>query len=82
MAILAGPSSPMSSVVSAMVRSQRMDPFGDGSTVVEDPRAAVLRQIIVLLDRLTKMLDYMSRPGPRPQVDDFMRGWGEPGGSL
>lgn len=78
MVILSGPGAGVSAVVSAMARTHRAQPFGDGSG---DPRLDTIREIVRLLNRLMLILEGM-QPHMEPDADDFMRGWGEPGGDI
>lgn len=82
MAILSGPATPTDAVVRAMMRSQRADPFGQLAEMRVDPRLAAIQSIVKLIERLCDMLKSMSRSYREPDRDDFMKGWGEPGGDL
>lgn len=71
----------MDAVVSAMVRSRQMEPFGlEVQGIPTDPRLAVIRELISLMERLVKCLENFDAKPARK--DDFMKGWGEPGGDL
>lgn len=83
MAILSGPAAPLQSALVQLSRSARMEPFGlqhNGST-----RGAVeeaICQLIATMNRLVGVLEYLTMKHPEPDEDDFMRGWGEPGGAM
>lgn len=88
MVILAGPSAPLNGVVTSMLRTGMSDPFeglggGDGLGLgpVTDPKLAIIAQIVRVLMKLTSALESMNYR-PAPPEDDFMKGWGEPGGEL
>lgn len=94
MVILAGPSAPLNGVVTSMLRTGMSDPFeglgtgqlgagglGTGVGPVTDPKLAIMAQIVRVLMKLTAALESMHYR-PAPPEDDFMKGWGEPGGDL
>lgn len=68
MPFLAGPAVPLSGVVSAMMRSHRVEPFdypaasGGSRPDQADPRAALIEHILVLLDQLTALLRDLGGP--------------------
>lgn len=85
MAFLAGPSVPLSSAMAQLVRSNRAEPFGpyEGmGPVSETPLQAALCQLLGLMNRVMGIIETLAqRPEPEYE-DDFMRGWGEPGGDI
>lgn len=87
MAFLAGPAVPFQTALVQLTRSQRAEPFGvwegmgRGSLSLSPADAAII-EIVKLLNRLMGIIE-LKLTGPRqPPEDDFMRGWGEPGGSI
>lgn len=84
MAVLSGPHAGLSGLVQSMVRSHRMEPFGDAApSTREETIAVTIREIVRLINRLMAIVEGLQRTEhPEPDEDDFMRGWGEPGGDI
>lgn len=57
------------------------DPFDNLPTNTNDARLAIMAQIVRVLLKLTASLDALNYQ-PLPPEDNFMKGWGEPGGSI
>jgi len=85
MAILAGPAAPLQSALVQLSRSSRWEPFGLDEGVSNTTRTAVeaaIVQLVSTMNRLVGVLEFLVHP-PQPEPeDDFMRGWGEPGGDI
>lgn len=85
MAFLTGPSVPLSVAMSQLSRSQRAEPFGvwEGmDPAPSTPLQAALCQLVGLMHKFMGIivsLQHAEKPEPE---DDFMRGWGEPGGDI
>lgn len=86
MAFLAGPSVPLSSALSQLARSNRAEPFGAFEGMgpsTSDPIAAALCQLAGLMNRFMTIIETLqAQRHAEPDEDDFMRGWGEPGGDI
>lgn len=84
MAILTGQGAGLSALVQSMVRNHHAEPFGDAAPSSREETVAVaIREIVRLINRLLAIVEGLQRAGhPEPDEDDFMRGWGEPGGDI
>ena len=72
----------MSSVVAAITRDHRANPFGDTAPSNHNETvAATICEIVRILNRLMGILEGLQKH-QEPDADDFMRGWGEPGGDI
>lgn len=85
MAFLTGPHVSLSTAMSQLARSHRADPFG-AFEAVGPQRSAVenaLMQLCGLMNRFMGIMESMlAQPAFHEDDDDFMRGWGEPGGDI
>lgn len=83
MAFLPGPNVPLSVAMAQLSRSYRAEPFGpmEGMDGSQSPLEAALRQLCGLMNRFMGIIESMVQQ-PAQQEDDFMRGWGEPGGDI
>ena len=83
MAWLVGAHAPISAVVTALTHNHRADPFGDNApSNRDDTVATTIREIVRLLNRLMAILEGVQQSARPEPPDDFMRGWGEPGGDI
>lgn len=83
MAFLAGPAVPLNSALSQLARSAQAEPFGlETSPTGMSPVQMALMQLASLLHRFMGILETIAAQPPPPTEDDFMRGWGEPGGDI
>lgn len=85
MAFLTGPSVPLSVAMSQLARSNRAEPFGAFEGVApgpSNPIEAALCQLAGLMNRFMSIIETLVARQPEQPEDDFMRGWGEPGGDI
>lgn len=85
MAILTGPAAPTEIALVQLARSQRQEPFGLEVSVgpgTYNPVEVAIMQLVKLMNRLMGLVESMAQPRPLPVEDDFMKGWGEPGGPM
>jgi hypothetical protein len=85
-AFLTGPNVPLSSAMSQLARSAQAEPFGpwEGTGGPTDPIQAALCQLAGLMTRFMGIIESLirMRENQPEQKDDFMQGWGEPGGDI
>lgn len=85
MAFLTGPNTPLSLAMSQLSRSNRDEPFGafEGIGPARSPMENALMQLCGLMNRFMGIMEMMmAQPMRHEDDDDFMRGWGEPGGDI
>jgi hypothetical protein len=81
-AFLAGPAVPLESALQQMARSQRAEPFGLELSSTLSPVESALAQLAGLMHRFMGILESLIQNQDPPMEDDFMKGWGEPGGDI
>lgn len=84
MAFLTGPNAPLSAAMAQLSRSNRAEPFGPFDAVGPSRSAveSALMQLCGLMNRFMGIIESMMARPVEPDEDDFMRGWGEPGGDI
>lgn len=84
MAFLTGPNASLSVAMSQLSRGVRDEPFGafEAAGPTRSAVEAALVQLCGLMNRFMGIIESLvARPLPEPE-DDFMHGWGEPGGDI
>lgn len=82
MAFLTGPNVPLSIAMAQMVRSNRAEPYGLHEDEHGSAVEAALCQLAGLMHRFLGILEILAAKPKPVEKDDFMRGWGEPGGDI
>lgn len=82
MAFLVGPAAPLSSAMAQMARSANAEPFGLQEGGRGGAVEAALAQLAGLMHRFMGILETLIANPPPDEEDDFMKGWGEPGGDI
>lgn len=82
MPILAGPQAGLGAAINAMARSYTAEPFSDSHHATHSAKAAAVDRILALLEKLVSILEKLDQPMKHEMPDDFMKGWGEPGGEM
>lgn len=84
MAFLTGPNVPLSVAMSQLARTNRDEPFGAFESMAgpSSPVEAALCQLAGLISRFMGIVESLVAAPPTPPEDDFMQGWGEPGGDI
>lgn len=86
MAFLTGPHAPIQSALVQLSRSERDEPFGVFEGVMGGgltPIECAILQLVGTMNRLMGLIETVVKPKPIIEYeDDFMRGWGEPGGPM